>query len=65
MTYRFRVARDISDKAWAIQTSKSELFFIPKSFDHKVVAFKEVDIELPQWFIDKNKDTINLISIQK
>jgi len=39
----------------------SKPFFVPLSFEHKHVDKDFVDIEFPQWFLDKNRDTLQNI----
>jgi hypothetical protein len=36
----------------------SKPFFVPSSFEHKQIDKNFVDIEFPQWFLDKHLETI-------
>ena len=39
----------------------SKPFFVPSSFEHKHINNELVAIELPQWFLDKHKQTLEEI----
>ena len=36
----------------------SKPFFVPSSFEHKHIDKNFVEIEFPQWFLDKHLETI-------
>ena len=52
--------KQLSDKAITIEDGKS-LFFVPLSFPHTHLEGNVVDIELPKWFIEKNKEILTRI----
>lgn len=49
--------RQFSDNAIALAHG-SNPFFVPSSFRHKDIDKNFVDIDIPQWFLDKHTETL-------
>lgn len=54
--------KQLSDKAITIEDGKS-LFFVPLSFPHVHLEDNIVDVELPEWFIEKNRESLTRIQL--
>lgn len=54
--------RQLSDKAVTVDHG-GQPFFIPNTFEHKHIDNMLVDIEFPQWFLDKNKQILHEMEV--